>query len=50
MDNEVTLIFTALFFAATAAKDAKYFPDWVRIVRLVSAVVLALVAVIALLD
>jgi hypothetical protein len=50
MNDTVTLMATILFFAATAAKDAKYFPDWVRIVRLVSAVILALVALVALLD
>lgn len=49
MNITLVLIATVVFFGATAAKDGKFYPDWLRIARLVSAVVLALNALIALL-
>lgn len=48
--NETLLVLAALvFFGATAAKDGGFFPDWLRIIRLVSAVVFALNALVTLL-
>lgn len=42
MDHDIVLVALIVFFGATAAKDGKFWPDWLRIARLVSAVVLGI--------
>ena len=50
MNPTILAIATLVFFGATAAKDGGFFPEWLRIARLISAVILALSAAIVLIS
>lgn len=49
MNADLVHLAMVVFFGATVVKDAQFWPNWLRITRLVAGVVLALNALVELL-